>query len=83
MPLKHFRHLASLYCTGDYFLTLWKMHFQQYKDIVSYMVSAGQIGQGGEKSGSKQKGVMQWTRLELKAKLKWRQVLNKTARLGS
>ena len=38
---------------------------------------------GGEKSGSKQKGVMQWTGLKLKAKLKWWQVLNKTARLGS
>ena len=38
---------------------------------------------GGETSGSEQKGVMQWTELELKAKLKWRRVLNKMARLGS
>ena len=38
---------------------------------------------GGETSGSEQKGVMQWTGLELKAKLKWQRVLNKMARLGS
>ena len=38
---------------------------------------------GGETSGSEQKGVMQWTGLELKAKLKWRRVLNKMARLAS
>ena len=31
---------------------------------------------GGETSGSEQKGVMQWTGLKLKAKLKWRRVLN-------
>ena len=36
---------------------------------------------GGETSGSEQKDVMQWTGFELKAKLKWRRVLNKTARL--
>ena len=29
---------------------------------------------GGETSGSEQKGLMQWTGLELKAKSKWRRV---------